>query len=235
MPGPLGYPDWQRVNNYDSPVLFAQVTVVSAGTIITPVLDVSRYAYLGGADQAITNSAQALITWYADSAGTIQTGQRVFSIHASQGIAYYRLPNLGPYCTLAWLEFGGVHFQHSCQMFGTNRFHPLEFIPSRAQLITQSNVPLAASASVNVWPVGYYAGPVQIWINGPASGWLYVLQSLDANAVAQFVDRAQPAASGDFRWNTVAPPGAWWVNVFNNTVTAGNYYLSVTQSTTGAL
>lgn len=234
MTGPSGYPDWQRVSNWDGPVA---KLAVSGGALVsdqTPIFDVSRYAYLGGYDTTVLEPCGVQISWFADSAGVDLCGARRFALNHNMTAAQYRLPNLGPYCQLVWSEGTGGAFQHRCVILPTNRFHPLEFVPANPQLLGIANQNIANNVTNTLWPSDYYAGPARVAFTCGTAGLTVTIQSIDSNGNATVVDSfATPA--GRSAVDTVLPSGAVNVQVQNTTGAAVNYYLSITQSQTGSL
>jgi hypothetical protein len=229
-----GYADWQRVENWDGPVLFEDVGRASAGDILSPILDVSRYAYLGGYDSVGNNNALVVFTWYADSAGLKPVGVREFTLSPSIGNpAQYRIPNLGPYVQIRWAEFPAGAFTHTARVFPTNRFHPLEFIPSHPELIHAVNVPFAIGQNINFWASDYYGGPVQLHTWSGQSAMEYAIQYVDVTNVLQYAAVLDPP-NANTKTTALVPCGAWKVNVSNTGGLATTVYLTVIASATGS-
>lgn len=230
-----GYPDMQRIDNWDSGLLFEDEATVRNAPIASPVMDVSRYAYLGGFDicQLIPVAVRAI--WTADNPPTLPLGNRDFALtDLITGNAQYRLPNLGPYCQLTYTPMAAGNWRHTARIIGTNRVHPLEFIPDSAVLIDVQAQNVAAAATVTVYPTDYYAGPVQVWsVIGQTS--IVWLEYLAAGAVWHQLAQETVAAAANSVVDWATPPGAWRINVKNTGAAAGSLFLAVTPSTTGAL
>lgn len=234
--GTRGYTDWQRVSNYDSDPIWQTFGPATVGGIQSGIQDVSRFAYLGGSIQCSTQAVVVQCTWYADAAGTEQIGTRSFTLSAAVGgFANLRLPNLGPFINVFILSATGANANVDVLLLGTNRVHPLEFIPARPLLINQQAVPIAASATLTVFPQDYYAGPAQWWVDNPTGVTALLRFSvLDITGTTVLFHQAQIAASGDTSGNVVLPPGSWSVAIITNPTGNGNYYLTVRHPVTGA-
>lgn len=230
-----GYADYQRVGNYDSGILWSVDTGSINVGISSPLLDVGRYAYLGGTIAGLLNQSQVSIFWYADAAATIQVGERFIQLHGQiLQPAQIRLPNLGPFVRINCNITGGANQDVQANVFGTNRVHPLEFIPVNPLVIDQQNVAIAAGVTANLYPFDYYAGPCRLWmLVSQTSQWQ--LQALSSAGVWELFDQQQGfAAFANVEQTLITPPGAWRLAVQNTSGTAGNYWAVVTPSTTGA-
>lgn len=234
--GPGGYPDGQRVANYDSPALWVDDPgLVTAQDRTSPILNVSRYAYLCGQFGETQSQSQVQITWYLDAAGAVAVGRRTFQLDFNIGLAQFRTVNLGPYVQVVRTAtvFDATYGPESW-VFASNRDYPLEFIPINPLLIDEQNVTLGAGASLTMYPLGYYAGPIQLWtdLGAPSlvnmrclvagGGWHYIAQLGITTTPSQAV----------YEW--VAPSGAWQITFENNGAGAAGFYLAVTPSLTGS-
>ena len=230
-----GYADYQRVGNYDTGTLWTVDTGPGQTLVTSPVLDVSRFAYLSGHLTCNTNQCSCAVLWWADAAATISIGARVFRLSDQiGGTALIRLPNLGPYCNFQFTQAGAPTFAIRTYVIATNRVHPLEFIPGNPVLIDQQTAAIGASSTSTVYPSDYYAGPVSVWyLPAYASGDVNI-QVLTSGGTWDYIARLANSAAGSFLTTMIAPPGAWRVIVSNNTAGASTYTLGVTPPTTGA-
>ena len=229
-----GYADWQRVENWDTGDLWsASGNNVAVGTA-SPILDVSRSGYLGG---YLTGSGVGAIftaTWYIDAAGTIPIGTRAFVlIDNILSEAQVRLPNLGPFVQLALDPLTNGNFSYSAQVFGTNRVHPLEFIPSHAALIEETNTPVPATSTLFYYPQDYYSGPVQVYTS-PTGAVTVAIQLIDPLGNWYNTTLYTVAANANDTREGIAPPGAWRMAVVNGGGSSVNISLAVTPSMTGS-
>lgn len=231
-----GYPDWQRIDNYDTPVEWSQTLTSASSPINSPALDTSRFAYLGGYIQCTAGTMLVLITWCADQALTTQLGSRRFVLSGSIGaLAQLRLPNLGPFVQITVQSAAGGSYTVAAQVILTNRVHPLEFIPENALLIDQQGTTLGANATVTTFIGDYYAGPVSMFVS---SGQIFNVTAqyiTITGATHAFFQEANQAANVAFNFGFVAPPGAWNVAVANTTAVATVFFLAVTPSVTGSI
>jgi hypothetical protein len=235
-PANSGYPDGQRVENWDTQILYHDGGLNVNTSIQTGLLNVSRYAYLGGFDQAATLSLQATFLWYSDNVNFIPVGSRTFVLDSNiNSRAQYRLPNLGPWATIVWTNITNGTPTHSSQIFATNREHPLEFIPAHVDLVNIQGSAIAGTTTQTVYSSDYYAGPVDVWFEAPAASWLLSFFYLDIHDNwVEFFQTPQSTAASDLQYKVVTPPGAWRVKVSNLNAAGGTYYLNVRQSQTGS-
>jgi hypothetical protein len=216
-------------------VLFSETAVVRAGNLTTPVLDVSRYAYLGGYDAVGTREVQVTFDWYTDSGGVNNCGTRTLVLSPSiVSPAQYRLPNLGPFVQVSYLLLAAPNWLHTCVLFGTNRVHPLELIPSSPVLIDVQNAAIGATTTIISYPSDYYAGPIQVAAECSQAGTVSINYET-AGAVWDVQDFYLLTAGAWLETTIATPPGAWRIAVRNTAAAAGTYYLIVNQSMTGAM
>lgn len=232
--GTRGYTDFQRVDNWDSPLLYTSNAVIPPGGEVTPTLDVSRYGYLAGFDGVGTAIALAGFIWCMDSAFTIQVAQRVLMLSSNINFsAQYRLQNLGPFLQVKWLRIAGVPSAHAATLFATNRTHPLEFIPQNPVLIDQQNVGLGAGLTNTLYPSDYYSGPVDFALNVNGANWGVVFRYLNSAGVWDYLDEVT-LSNGVTNYRRLMPSSAWRAEITNSSGGANTYYMTATPSTTGA-
>lgn len=228
-----GYTDWQRVENWDSGVLFSNNGAAAITGDGTGLLDVSRYAYLSGFDEVTGGNVQATYAWFADAAGLVGCGGRTIMFEGQNSRqAQYRLPNLGPYVQIGWQLATGASFNHTCVIMATNRAHPLEMIPGNSLLIYESNFNLPAGDTF-LYPGTMYTGPVQIWTHALGASVILVLQMMLSNGTYDAMIQL-PGANGEQVFNWTAPQGAWRLRVANSGAAVPGVYLMATASLTGA-
>lgn len=232
----VGYPDGQRVQNFTGPELFAENAIALPAQVQSGALDVSRYAYISGFIQAQNNIPIAVtLAWYADQNLTILIALRRFVVSGSiPNPAQLKIANLGPWCQASFAPIGGTS-QLSCGLWGSNIPSPLEFTPTNAQLISKSNVTTGPGVGTFYYPTDYYAGPIRVWLYGSGTGVNWTMAVINTDGTQSTVDQSQNAVNGEISMSTVAPPGAWNMEV--ETVGSGNttFYFAVTPSATGSL
>lgn len=230
-----GYTDEQRLANYDTGSLYTHQTVNSNAIVPGPTLDVSRFAYIGGAATEALSSSVMNFQWALDAAFSQVTGNRQVILNSNiPGDAFFRLLNLGPFVGVNLNPIAGANRTQFVNVFATNRVAQLEFIPQAQTLISQQSVAIGASATVVVYPVDYYAGPVQLVLEGNVSI-QPVLQFLDTSGNWDSLWVVPPIAASVWTpFTVVTPPGAWRLEVINQTAGAGLYSAIMTPPTTGA-
>ena len=235
-PPSRGYADMQRIANYDSPVLFSENFASHPGNAATPVLDVSRYAYIGGTDAVFTLDVQLSFSWWMDAAGTIAAGTRIFQMTPNiANPAQYRLPNLGPFVTITYTPLTAGTWQHTCELIGTNRQHPLEFIPTQWRILYSNAVSIPASGSETLYPTDFYAGPMAVFTN-TTQVCAVSLQAENTSGTWERLEALTTVVSTNALTTWVAPPGAWRIQVVNTSgTTASTTTVTCTQSQSGAM
>jgi hypothetical protein len=231
-----GYADWQRVDNFDMGIIYNYAPGVINFTHLSPVLDVSRFAYLGGRVGCALGGMMVIVYWYADAGGTVQLADRIFPISSLvTNSAFIRLPNLGPFMAFQVQAIAGANYNPQVNLFATNRVHPLEFMPEGAVLVDQQAVAIGAGSTNTTYPQDYYSGPAGVMYDPAYAAGFIELQYLTGAGNWDILDIVSgTTASTPARATMVMPPGAWRFQINNSTGAASSYYLTVTGSTTGA-
>lgn len=224
-----GYPDWRRIDDYDTGVIYSKTGVSGTAPINSGVLDVSRYGYLAGYINETQSGCLVTVKWFTDQAGTNQIGQQQFFLNFN--ISFWnqlRIPNLGPYVSIQAVKIGAAAFTFSAQIIATNRVHPLQSVPQYAANHDNQSVVFAAGVST-WWPSNYYAGPMTVYVHG--GGAASNVQIQVPNSFSSFdVFWSVPflTAATDYVWNTIAPMGAWNITINNGSGAAMNGCVLVT-------
>lgn len=202
-PGTRGYPDWQRLQNWDSPSLFQRRMAFSGLSDDSGIMDVRLYQYLGGIDfiTAAPGGCSVHVSWYQDPSGSTLVGEQIWLIDPfGSGQQQWRLSNVGPYARVVWTSIDGVqNFTHTCNLLGTNRFHQLMFIPPNVNplyIVQGTNINAGAQFTHSLQSL--YTGPARIRINTAAAAWSVDLQAYTAGGLYQSVDvliNSPPAAT----------------------------------------
>lgn len=135
--GPLGSPDWQRVANWDGPVLLSAVTYEMPKGVerVTPVFDVSRYSALALNYSVIEGGAYMNVGWFGTSALGPPGQTRLFRLGPTGGTyGQLRLSNLGPFVQIG-LQGSGESNKISLSAQPTNRPPQQEAIPYGAVIL----------------------------------------------------------------------------------------------------
>lgn len=234
--GTSGYQDWRRVVDWDSPVIIeksvAELEKLSAFS--TPVFNTARFAYLAGLVK--TQAAQPhsmTVKWFADQAGTLPLGERIFPLSASIAAAgQVRFANLGPWCQVTLTGKGVEPLFASLRFFLTNRVQPIDFTPSKNVLV--SRVEKIAVVGKSLAPFAYFAGPVKVFAETLAAATAIIqLRALVLAETQQVLDQfTVPAGPGGFATaEFFAPAGAWEINMIPSAET--EIRIAVTPSWTG--
>lgn len=235
QPPARGYPDWQRISNWDSPILWNYGYLHNNTQFFGPIMDVSTFGYLGGTIQEAFAQSNWTAIWYEDPLAAVQLGAITFQLSTLMQLPMQlRIPNLGPFCQVNGNGVGGAFYTVQTRVMATNRVHPSQIISQNPVLIDQQVALIGAAASVAVYPAGYYSGPMRIWFQPTQIGQVY-LQYLNAAGNWDYVDgTAQLAANSDSELTWMAPIGAWRIVVTNAAAVPASYYLAVTPSTSGS-
>lgn len=230
----IGYPDGQRVQNYDGPLQVDQQYNGAAASWVSAVFDCSRYARSAGFMWVGSGTAQVQLSWFADAAGTVTLGSRTFLLDqwVTNG-GQFRIPNLGPFVSISVQSLTANPYSYHVQMFQTNRESELEFIPSQRSLIWLPSTTLGAGVTQNLHPTDYYAGPVKVAVQfsaGTASLFVYFLNA--QGGYDQAYAQNQPAL--DSILDFLVPAGAWYVAIKNTGTGSALFVVSVQHSQSGS-
>lgn len=233
--GSIGYNDYQRTVNYDSPQFPSLSPGVTNAPVNTGVMNVARYAYLAGQVQEVLSGCGVAINWFADQAATIQLGARVFQLSSHiNSPMQFKFINLGPWAQVFVSPQSGANYHFTGQFFASNRQYPLEAQPANPVIVNQQSVPIGAGAIVQVYPIDYYAGPIMLWYYLPIAGMFINLQVLDGLGNWDNINQTVLTAGATQAFQLMTTPaGAWRLNV-DNTGAATTYTIAVTPSQTGA-
>lgn len=230
-----GYGDWQRVNNYDTAPIFSNNVAIVGAELKSPIVDVSRFAYLAGlVSSGNSNNFRLEITWFADAAGTIALGTREMSFDiAMVNPAQLRLPNLGPFAQLVFVPFGPAMLP-DCVIIATNRDHPLELIPTRSVLTSQQSINIAATSNLFIAGDDYYSGPARLWLTFTTIVGVQI-RSLDRiNSYELVYQHDNVPALTNLIDTVIIPPGAWQLVLTNSASSVSNGFAVLAQPNTGA-
>ena len=232
----IGYPDFQRVVNWDSPVLYSGSVTDETTYVQSGALDVSRYGYMGGYMQCYVGYCTVTLEWFLDQAMTTIVGQREFTLDQHiANICQPKIVNMGPFLQVTFEAIGNAPFTADWSLNATNRPSALEFPPIVPYLINAQDIVIGASQAVFDYPASYYAGPIMIGVYNTAGPGSILLQQLSLQGTWDYFDQYNNfAGSAWLRFNSVVPAGAWRVEFSNAEAASSNYYLTVTPSNTGS-
>lgn len=236
VPSPgTGYPDGQRLDNYDSGPLWNLGSVVDSTVKQSPVMNMQHFAAAGGYIISAAGICTCTMTWYADALLANIMSSKTFQLDHNVPATFggMLIPNLGPFLQVTCSPIAGGAFGINALVIGSNRDSPIPWIPQNPVLIDQQSGSTPASGATQVYPSDYYAGPV--WVQYATGADTFVqLQYLNSAGVYDLQAEQRPATPFLFSGVMVTPSGAWRVNVVNNTGAGITWNLIVTPTLTGA-
>lgn len=234
-PPARGYADWQRTVNWDSDVLWQADSGDTTASYTSPMMDVGRYAYLGGWVKEGLSQCQLVVTWWSAFTGGVEMGVRTWTMDVNVGPdAQWRIPNLGPFVQIQVSSLNNQTYYFTGQVIGTNRYHPLETIPENPNFDPWENTAYTANGALWTYPKDYYVGPLSCSVNPITAGFVGVEILTNAGnwLLVQGVQLA--GGSGYSQVTFVTPPGAWRFYFVNTNNTAGSVTLRACPSLTGS-
>ncbi|MGH9071243.1 MAG: hypothetical protein ACRDX8_08810 [Acidimicrobiales bacterium] len=228
---PIGYPDWQRVTNWDGPALLS-TTAKEVSNYLSPIMDVSRYANLklGLIDRQEEHTLTYLVTlyWYAQGNGeSHQLGEQAFVLnpdtsYQGQSDINVTIPNRGPWVQLKISEAQGRGPMNIEIYLGTdNRVGLPPTAPRQPSLLAYSKN-ILSGATAHTWPTYNWTGSAVLSIarGGAAKAFTIQIEAYDAGLkewVHTWVASLEP---GEFYQYTVPCPYGSWRLGFTNATTA---------------
>jgi hypothetical protein len=150
-----------------------------------------------------------------------------------QNAMQMRIPNLGPYVSFTVSPLPGGNYTLNAAVFGTNRYHPLEFVPQNPVLLAHTNNALAANDTNDYWPSDYYAGPVFVSATSPAA-FTFRIDALNVAGAYDALVNMPMAANAVINQSFIVPPGTWRMGMQNTSGAATIESLRVAYPTTGS-
>lgn len=235
--GTTGYPDWQRIQNWDSPSLFSHTVPFVGDSDGSGVLDVSRFGYMLIIDKQTGGPTfiEVDALWFEDSHGTVGLGEITWFLDGQMSnTAVYHLPNLGPFFKIVWNRFGGANgMTHTCNVVATNRFHQLQEIPSTSLLINSNGVNVAGGGQEILFPTTSFTGPARLHVNTASPTWAVEMQSLTSSASMVTTDEITQGTAAEGTTVNI-PLGSFQLRVSNLDAAAHNFDVRLTPIWTGA-
>jgi hypothetical protein len=168
--GPAGYPDYQRVENYDGPPFLSKHAVKLAALTVEEFtkLDVSRYTATALTAEITKGLLQIYITWWANEAETVLLGQKEYLVTATAGeVGVLRITNLGPFMRI---QFKAIKEEAvaTVSASSTNRQPTQEAIPSSSVLLNSLKAYAANEERTFSLPE-LVSGPIRVQLDNKAS------------------------------------------------------------------
>lgn len=232
----IGYPDFQRVVNWDSPVLYADSVDNVTTYKQSGALDVSRYAYMGGFMSITAGYCLVTLEWFLDQSMTTITGQRQFTLDQNiSEICQPKIAHMGPFLQVTFEAIASNPFSGSWSLFATNRSFPLEFVPVNSLLIDQQDISVGAGVNDTFYPDSYYVGPALVGVYSNQPSGAVQFEQLSTSGTWDFFDQSGIITSNTWtRIITILPTGAWRTILENGATASASMFLVVTPTTTGS-
>ena len=197
-------------------------------TYLSPALDVSAFPSVTGfiglqPPPASMATGEVTFTWYADQDCSQIMGVKGLPLTSLiPSTAQPLLPNLGPYLQVKYQPFLGQ--SQLAMRLGPSMVQTPEpkLIPGDAILVDEKDHPLPANGFVTIYPAGYYAGVLRVYLSG-SPGIQVSLYEYDLTLVNWPTDSFTNGSR-----EGMAPFGAWFVFVQNVSATAGKFTLAIT-------
>ena len=232
----IGYPDFQRVVNWDSPVLYSGSVTGETTYVQSGALDVSRYAYMGGYMQCYVGYCTVTLEWFLDQAMTTIVGQREFTLEQHiANICQPKIAHMGPFLQVTFEAIGNAPFTADWSLFATNRAYPLEFVPVLSVLMDNVAETLTTGSSTDTYPGSYYAGTIQLtaYITNPPTR--FTIESMDLQANWNAVAYLDSGTDNLPNFTALVPDGAWRITLYNGSSTTSTTTFSVVSSPVGPI
>lgn len=236
--GSRGYEDYQRVSNWDAPILGEGTKTSLLENFPLEFKDVSRYAYLYLRIRP-TSAEKGLLLLHLDywnhPLGGLNCGERDIVLTPEIKVPIQiRVPNLGPFVTIRLTRIEAAGGTCDFQIAPTNRYVPIEVIPSAPTLINEIAKVVLKAGNIKVWPLSYFAGPAVFYFSPAGEKFSLLLRYVDKLGEFHTFSTLSPAAGSNTKENVVLPVGAWFAEVLNAGAADSQFDLSLIPSLTGS-
>lgn len=234
--GSYGYNDYQRIINYDGPVLLAETSAKAKGPKTFGPVNVSRWLATQIRVGPKEPARNGLLTceWATEKTGGEPLGERQIPFTSHLGIMQLLVPNLGPWLTVQ-LEWGGTGVTFVCS--ASNRLiTPAGIVtPTVPVIIPVSTHKLKAAEGVTVYPASYAAGPIGVRLTASGKAASATLEALNPEGEWEAVTVRELAGTLlSESLSLIAPLGAWRLHVVNTAALEAEVTLAAVASPTGA-
>jgi hypothetical protein len=148
--GPRGYPDFQRVENWDGPefVPLTSPVIPELKPFATGYVDCSRYSATALQIEVFLGTVKCEVEWSSEPGFTGRIGAKTWRMaFGTGGSGYLRLTNLGPFVNLIIHSVGAEAAVHLHAIF-TNRVPTQEAIPVSEQILKNTSVYKAGETKI---------------------------------------------------------------------------------------
>lgn len=226
---PLGYPDFQRLSNWDGPVLWQPTPGAYSATLTSPVMRVDRYQSLAVLVLLTAGKVLFSANWYADQALSTQIGSRQIFLDGAAGqYASGRLVNLGAWCQVQLLQMAGGSFTLSTTAIApTNRGALSEFAPVEPVLISAQARGIVIGATTTLSATRISTGRAHLWAASNSGKGLLTLQALNQAGTYDLIYQAGPDANGEFGSDVELPAASVQTTFANKSGVADTFWVAL--------
>jgi hypothetical protein len=166
--GPTGYADYQRTENWDSPLIREAVKLEHVGSQAFGRFNCARYAFLVGRMGVENQGIKLILRWWSAEEGGVIIGERSWLLtQIINNVLQLRIPNMGPWLEIEYESEGGVWHETAILGF-SNRVFPTEVIPPTEFILSAEHKFVGAGETFEFTPENYFSGPVRVGIEQPA-------------------------------------------------------------------
>lgn len=231
----VGYPDYQRVVNWDSPPADQFIAGAVATTTEFAVKESARYATLAGTIGTTVKAVSMLLQWWNTKTKERKVGSRLLILSAEvTEPMQFRFVHLGPWYTikLARLGIAGSAIVNMTT-FQSNRIYPLEIVPQINPVVNFTHA-FAGAGTFSEENITYCSGPARLFVN--VEGATLVEWQLEVMNTGEFwtpLDHGSVAAKSIGVFSVLVPYGAYRIKLKTTAATEAQVVLSSTP--TGSL
>lgn len=226
---PLGYPDWQRLTNWDGPVLWEPAPGVYNAQLNGPVMRVDRYQALSCLLEITAGKASFTFAWYADQAlTTLIAARQVYLDGGAGNTSIVRLTNLGAWCQVLITPIGGAAFTLASTVFAvTNRGFPSEYVAISSMLAQVESQNINAGVTFTAQCQYVVAGRAHLWAAGPTAGATVDVLAMLLSGVYVHIYEGVLDGNGELNDDLELPQSSIKLQISNTTGVAHNYFAAL--------
>jgi len=237
--GPVGYPDYQRVENWDGVrLLYFGTLAKHTGLQTYGPYFVGQYAALLVSLSKGNKPITVRFTWSYEGEVEVGNPSREISLEPVNGPAraQLRLPNLGPWVTIEFIpESEATKWEMVAAVLPTNRQYAYESNPVSGLVIPET-LKKVKGASEGFWyPEWLWGGPVQAYVNTNKKTGAFGVEYYNVAAAAWKYSVLESLEGKEwYNIKAVVPLTAWRVKVYNNPAEEASITVTVAPAVTGS-